>query len=67
LNSIPAINIIHDFFALCWAVCCKHVLPDPLHKMVFESPFDDLMEKIRRDQLVDIGAWEVIGEGLHER
>jgi hypothetical protein len=40
------------------------VLSHPLHEMIFESSFDHLMEKIRRQELVDVSAWKMCCEWL---
>ena len=36
----------------------------PGHQVVLEGPLDDLVQKIRRQHLVDIRAWEIRGKGL---
>lgn len=33
--------------------------------MIFECSFDQLMQDVGREQLVDIGTREVVGEGLY--
>ena len=35
--------------------------------MVFERSLDELMEDVRRDELMDISSWEVVREGLFDR
>lgn len=35
--------------------------------MIFEASFDDLMQQIPRNQLVDVGMWEVVCERLQVR
>ena len=40
------------------------VLAYPLYEVVFECTFDDLVEEIRRQELIDVGSWEMCGERL---
>ena len=40
------------------------VLSYPFYKVVFECTFDDLVEEIWRQELIDIGSWEMCGERL---
>lgn len=40
------------------------ILLNPGHKMVFKCPFDKLVEDIRRNEFVDVGAREVFREWL---
>ena len=42
---------------------CK-VLTHPLNKVVLEHPFNELMEQVRSDELVDIGVGKVFCERL---
>lgn len=37
---------------------------DPSDEVIFQCALDDLVQKVGRQQLVDIGAWEVICKRL---
>lgn len=56
---IPPVNIIHDSLGFACSMCDFDVVFDPGNKMIFERPFDDLVKYVRRQKLVDVGAWEV--------
>ena len=43
------------------------VLFNPCNEVVFECSLDELMEDVRRDELMDISSWEVVREGLFDR
>lgn len=45
----------------------KQKLTNPSNEMVFECTFDDLMENISRQELVDIGTGKIVREGLKIR
>lgn len=40
------------------------IFTHPRHEMIFEGSFDDLVEEIRGEDLVNVGSWEVKGERL---
>jgi hypothetical protein len=40
------------------------VFLNPCDEVIFKSPFYDLMEEIRGEELMDISIWEVVGERL---
>lgn len=42
------------------------VVKHPFEEMIFESPFDHLVQQVRGEKLMDVGAREVFCEGLHE-
>jgi hypothetical protein len=42
------------------------ILTHPLHEMILECSFDHLVEKIGRQEFVDIGAWKMCREWLVE-
>jgi hypothetical protein len=37
---------------------------DPVHKMVLERTFNELMQDVRCDQLANIGARKIVSEWL---
>lgn len=39
-------------------------LPNPGYEIVFECTFDDLMQQVAREHLMDVHPWEVVGERL---
>ena len=44
---------------------CEDEIPiDPHNYVVFECPFDYLMEEVGRNQLMDVGSWEVVCKWL---
>jgi hypothetical protein len=63
-NNIPSAYVVHNLLALLLAVREVDVLLDPLDEAIFEGSFDDLMQDVRHDELVNIGAWKVVREGL---
>lgn len=40
------------------------VLANPGNKVVLECSFNNLMQKVTRDELVDISAWEIMCKRL---
>jgi len=42
----------------------EEIALNPRNKVVFEGAFDDLMEKIGREELMDVCTRKVVGEGL---
>lgn len=58
------INVVHDLLGACFAVNNIEVGTDPGDEVVLEGPFDDLVQQIGREELVDVGAREVVCEGL---
>lgn len=38
----------------------------PTDQMVFEGPFDELVEEVGREQLVYVSAWEMVCKRLRE-
>ncbi len=42
----------------------NEVLFDPGDNVIFESPFDDLMQKIRREKFVDVRTGKICSERL---
>jgi hypothetical protein len=49
---------------MCFSISQEEIALNPHNKVVFEGAFDDLMEKIRREELVDVCMRKVVGEGL---
>lgn len=65
LDDIPSINVIQD--TLCFSLCFCYridVFFNPCNEMIFERPFDELVKQIGCEELVNVGAWKVMGEWL---
>ena len=45
--DIPAVNVSYDRFPCCTRIMLSDILVDPLHKVVFEDTFNDLVEKVQ--------------------
>ena len=45
-------------------ICLLQIFFNPGNEVVFERSLDELMEDVRRDQLMDISSREVVCEGL---
>jgi hypothetical protein len=42
----------------------KKIFSHPGHEMIFKCSLYNLMKKVRRDKLVDVGTGEIICKGL---
>ena len=63
--DIPAVNLLDG--SVCFSLAVSgdtDVLNDRLDDVVLEDPFDELMQKVRREKFVYIGSWEVSRERL---
>lgn len=63
-NYIPMINVIHYFVRFSVIPHSKKNAFNPSYVIIFENALDDLVQKIRRNELVYICSREVIGERL---
>jgi hypothetical protein len=45
-------------------MCHNKVLVNPCDEVVFKYPLDQLMEDIRRNELMNVGSWELVGKWL---
>jgi hypothetical protein len=61
----PIINIRHDCCCCSRAMNENEILTDPGDEVVLERAFDDLVEEIRAQQLMDIGAGKSDSEWLY--
>lgn len=68
-ESVPAIDVVLDLVGFSGRVreYRGNVLPDPCHQMIFEDTFDDLVENIRCNKLIDVGMWKYARERLNLR
>lgn len=58
------INVHHDFVTASLSMCVHKKLVDPHDKVVHERPFDNLMEQIRCQKLMDVGSRKAMCEWL---
>lgn len=63
----PPINFIKVLLPRSFTVDLLDVLADPRNEMILESAFDYLMEEIGGDELINIGAREIVSERLPHR
>ena len=63
-RDVPAVYFIQKLLRIGFSVLDHEVLAYPCYQMVFEAALDDLMEEVRREQLVYIGTRKVIRERL---
>lgn len=59
-----SVDVVHDFLRLSSGIDTVDVLEHPSDEMVLEGAFNDLVEEIDGQELVDVGAWEVVRERL---
>lgn len=57
-SVLPTVNICHNSCSPCFSMLDDEVVTNPGNKMVFESAFDDLVEKIGSKEFVDICTWK---------
>jgi hypothetical protein len=60
------INVRENYLGSCFSVDALKILTHPLNEMILEGPFDDLMEKIRGEDFMDVCARKVCCERLQE-
>jgi hypothetical protein len=63
-DNTPVINVIQNAFGCGFTVSKVKIFPYPGDEMIFECTFNDLMEKIWRNQLAYVGTWKFISKGL---
>jgi hypothetical protein len=64
-QTLPLINIIQNAICPSPPMGNNEVFFHPSYEVILKGPFNDLMEEIRSDELMYIGSWEVICEGLN--
>ena len=64
--GIPSVNLVKQFTGLSLAMHECKILSDPCNEVIFECAFDELMENIPTDHLINICAREIIGEWLRK-
>jgi hypothetical protein len=62
--DIPPVNVGKDVLGTRFSVDNLEVLTHPVHEMVLKCSLDHLMEKVRRQEFMDVGAWKVCREWL---
>lgn len=58
------VNIIKDGLGFSFRVFMVEILFDPGHEVIFKAAFDDLVQDIGGDDLIEIGAGKIVGEQL---
>jgi hypothetical protein len=60
----PFVNLVQKLVSATLTMNFLQILLNPLHKVVLETPFDNLVQQIRHHHLIDVCAWELESEGL---
>jgi hypothetical protein len=61
---IPVVNIFYDAQSHCFTMSFMQIVCYPSHKVVFKGSFDELMQKVRCEKLVDVCLWKSMCERL---
>jgi hypothetical protein len=64
IEGIPPIDVVNDGIGLSFRVIGVDVVDDPLNHMILERSLDELMQKIRCNELVNVGTGKVARERL---
>ena len=64
-NSVPSINVGHDYACLTLAMSHRQIFAYPCHQVVFEATLDELMKEIRHDKVVNVSTGKMNRERLH--
>ena len=62
MQYIPSINVIQYFTGRCICMFMAQILFHPFDQMVLECTFDDLMQKVWHNQLVDVSTGKIVCE-----
>jgi len=60
----PPVYVIEYTVGRCFTMFNLEVFTDPCHEMVLEHAFDNLMEEVGRQHLVNICMWKIICKRL---
>ena len=63
-NKIPVIDVIKNPVGLSVPMSENKIFFHPGYKMIFKSPFNDLMKEVRSDELMYVSAGEIVCKGL---
>ena len=63
-ENILVIYVIQNVIGLASTMSKNKELFHPGNKMIFECSFDDLVEKIRHNKLMDVSTWKIISKWL---
>ena len=63
----PAVNVIHYLLCTSLSMNENEIFVYPGDEMVFEGSFDDLMEEVGREKLVNIRSRKLMSKGLRSR
>lgn len=61
------VNIIHDFLCVCCTMRSNQVILDPGNEVIFECALDHLMEKIGRNEFMNVCSRKIVGEWLSKK
>lgn len=64
VDDVPSVNVTNYLESMLLAMDKMKVDTHPFYKVVLEYPFDELVKKIWREQLVDIGTRKTVCKGL---
>ena len=62
---VPSVNLSQQFVPLAPAIFATQVIFNPSDEVIFERALDELVEDVRRNELVDIRSREVVCKGLY--
>jgi hypothetical protein len=55
ITDLPPIYVSKNFICFLLAMLRSYVVHNPGNQMVLKCTFDDLVQKVRRQQLMDVG------------
>ena len=62
----PSVDIIKNAFSICVGVRCHaNIFLHPCNDMVLERALDELVEDVGREELMYVGTWKIVREGLN--
>ena len=62
--NIPAVDLVKDRICLGLAMFALEIFAYPLNKVIFEYSLDELVEKVRGNQFINICTGKVFSKGL---
>jgi hypothetical protein len=63
-EKIPVIYVVQNAIGLGSTMSKNKKLFHPGNEVIFEGSFDDLVEKIGCDKLMDVSTRKIVGKGL---
>lgn len=55
----PIVDLVKNLISMFFWMESVYEVPNPINEMVLKSPFDELMQDIGRNELVDVGSREI--------